>query len=107
MPACPRCLRAQPNALEKRYGGLRGSVLGGAHELRFVCRLPGQLALITGSSAGIGYALAKGLGQAGAQIVLDGRDPGRPCMGRLMSSDFGRDGLDLTLPSLRTLPKEF
>src|SRR5206468_12508452 len=37
----------------------------------------GQLALITGSSTGIGYALAKGLGQAGAQIVLNGSDPGR------------------------------
>ena len=39
--------------------------------------LRGQMALITGSSTGIGYALAKGLGQAGAQIVLNGRDPGR------------------------------
>jgi gluconate 5-dehydrogenase len=39
--------------------------------------LHGQMALITGSSTGIGYALAKGLGQAGAQIVLNGRDPGR------------------------------
>src|SRR5689334_21053994 len=36
-----------------------------------------QLALITGSSTGIGYALAKGLGQAGARIVLNGRDPSR------------------------------
>jgi gluconate 5-dehydrogenase len=42
-----------------------------------VFALQGQLALITGSSTGIGYALAKGLGQAGAQIVLNGRDPGR------------------------------
>jgi gluconate 5-dehydrogenase len=39
--------------------------------------LRGQIALITGSSTGIGYALAKGLGHAGAQIVLNGRDPGR------------------------------
>jgi gluconate 5-dehydrogenase len=39
--------------------------------------LQGQRALITGSSTGIGYALAKGLGQAGAQIVLNGRDPNR------------------------------
>jgi gluconate 5-dehydrogenase len=37
-------------------------------------RLDGQLALITGSSAGIGLALAEGLGQAGAAVVLNGRD---------------------------------
>lgn len=37
-------------------------------------RLDGRLALITGSSAGIGLALARGLAQAGAQVVLNGRD---------------------------------
>jgi len=39
--------------------------------------LDGQLALITGSAAGIGYALARGLAQAGARVVLNGRDSGR------------------------------
>ena len=38
-------------------------------------RLDGQLALVTGSSSGIGLALARGLGQAGAALVLNGRDP--------------------------------
>ncbi len=37
-------------------------------------RLDGRLALITGSSAGIGLALARGLGQAGAAVVLNGRN---------------------------------
>lgn len=37
-------------------------------------RLDGQMALVTGSSAGIGLALARGLGQAGASLVLNGRD---------------------------------
>jgi gluconate 5-dehydrogenase len=37
-------------------------------------RLDGRLALITGSSSGIGFALARGLGQAGAALVLNGRD---------------------------------
>ncbi|MEO8024287.1 SDR family oxidoreductase [Polaromonas sp.] len=37
-------------------------------------RLDGKLALITGSSGGIGFALARGLGQAGAALVLNGRD---------------------------------
>ncbi|WP_299297774.1 SDR family oxidoreductase [uncultured Tateyamaria sp.] len=36
--------------------------------------LSGRRALITGSSQGIGFALAQGLAQAGAQIVLNGRD---------------------------------
>ena len=37
-------------------------------------RLDGKLALVTGSSSGIGLALARGLGQAGAALVLNGRD---------------------------------
>lgn len=36
--------------------------------------LTGKTALITGSSQGIGYALAKGLQDAGAKVVLNGRD---------------------------------
>ncbi|WP_413993723.1 SDR family oxidoreductase [Labrys okinawensis] len=37
--------------------------------------LTGRRALVTGSSQGIGLALASGLAQAGASIVLNGRDP--------------------------------
>ena len=36
--------------------------------------LKGKKALITGSSQGIGYALARGLSDAGAEIVLNGRN---------------------------------
>jgi len=36
--------------------------------------LKGRTALITGSSQGIGFALAQGLAAAGASIVLNGRD---------------------------------
>ncbi|MBO0347410.1 SDR family oxidoreductase [Roseibium sp. CAU 1637] len=36
--------------------------------------LTGKRALVTGSSQGIGYALAGGLARAGAEIVLNGRD---------------------------------
>ena len=39
--------------------------------------LTGKRALITGSSQGIGLALAKGLAAAGAQVVLNGRDPAK------------------------------
>ena len=40
-------------------------------------RLDGRLALITGSSSGIGFALARGLGEAGAALVLNGRNSAR------------------------------
>ncbi len=36
--------------------------------------LTGKRALITGSSQGIGYALAQGLAAAGAEVILNGRD---------------------------------
>ena len=37
-------------------------------------RLDGRLALVTGSSSGIGLALARGLAQSGAAVVLNGRN---------------------------------
>jgi gluconate 5-dehydrogenase len=37
--------------------------------------LEGRRALVTGSSQGIGYALARGLARHGARIVLNGRNP--------------------------------
>ena len=40
-------------------------------------RLDGKLALVTGSSSGIGLALARGLAQAGAVVVLNGRNAGK------------------------------
>ena len=39
--------------------------------------LSGRIALITGSSQGIGLALAAGLGEAGATVVLNGRSEGK------------------------------
>ena len=38
--------------------------------------LTGKRALVTGSSQGIGFALAQGLAEHGAEVVLNGRDPG-------------------------------
>jgi gluconate 5-dehydrogenase len=36
--------------------------------------LTGRTALVTGSSQGLGFALARGLAQAGASVILNGRD---------------------------------
>lgn len=40
-------------------------------------KLDGRVALVTGSSAGIGEALARGLAAAGATVVVNGRDAGK------------------------------
>ena len=45
--------------------------------------LSGRIALVTGSSKGIGYALATALGSAGATLVLNARDPARLDAARL------------------------
>ncbi len=39
--------------------------------------LKGRTALVTGSSRGLGFSIAEGLAEAGAQVVLNGVDPGR------------------------------
>ncbi|MFR0353668.1 SDR family oxidoreductase [Streptomyces sediminimaris] len=39
--------------------------------------ISGRTALVTGSSRGIGLALARGLAEAGCTVVLNGRDAGR------------------------------
>ncbi|AEJ61906.1 short-chain dehydrogenase/reductase SDR [Spirochaeta thermophila DSM 6578] len=38
-------------------------------------RLDGRVALVTGSSQGLGKMLSRGLASAGARVVLNGRDP--------------------------------
>ncbi|MES2099927.1 MAG: glucose 1-dehydrogenase [Pseudomonadota bacterium] len=53
-------------------------------------RLDGRLALVTGSSGGIGLALARGLAQAGATVVLNGRDAAKLAQA---VAQLGREGL--------------
>jgi NAD(P)-dependent dehydrogenase (short-subunit alcohol dehydrogenase family) len=39
--------------------------------------LSGKTAIVTGSTSGIGYAIAKGLAEAGARVILNGRGAAR------------------------------
>src|SRR3954462_232934 len=38
-------------------------------------RLDGRVALVTGASRGLGYAMAEALAAYGAKVILNGRDP--------------------------------
>ena len=57
--------------------------------------LSGKTALITGSSQGIGLALARGLAQAGARIVLNGRDRDKLAAAAASLSENGADVVQL------------
>lgn len=54
-------------------------------------QLNGKRALVTGSTAGIGYAIARRLAAEGAEVIINGRDAGRV--------DAARDRLCAELPA--------
>ncbi len=57
-------------------------------------RLNGRRALITGSSAGIGLAIAQALGAAGAQVILNGRTAAKLAQARATLAAHGIDVRD-------------
>jgi gluconate 5-dehydrogenase len=58
-------------------------------------RLDGRTALITGSGRGLGWEMTKGLAEAGARVLLHGRDRSRlePRLSELRSRGFAADTL--------------
>ena len=64
-----------------------------ADYLAQVFGLAGRTALVTGSSSGLGLAIAVALGRAGARIVINGRDPAK-CADAV--AELTREGIDTT-----------
>jgi gluconate 5-dehydrogenase len=56
--------------------------------------LAGKTALVTGSGSGLGLAIARGLGAAGARVVLNGRNPAKLAAA---AEALRRDGLAIEL----------
>ena len=50
---------------------------------------PGRVAIVTGSTSGIGAEIARRLGEAGARVAVTGRDEGR---GREVVHEIARTG---------------
>jgi gluconate 5-dehydrogenase len=54
--------------------------------------LSGRTALVTGSTRGLGLALARGLGRAGARVIIHGRDSARAAD---VAASLGDEGIDV------------
>lgn len=57
--------------------------------------LEGKMALVTGGTHGIGMASAMALGQAGARVCVNGRDPGKL---EKAKTQYAEAGLDVHTP---------
>ena len=71
--------------------------------------LSGKTAIVTGSTSGIGFAIAKGLAEAGAAVVINGRTAPkveearqRPRHAELLGARRQRDRLDAVWHELGT-----
>ena len=58
----------------ERYGMAKQSDLGDIRKMTALFSLEGRTAMVTGASRGLGKAIAKGLAEAGASLVIAARD---------------------------------
>src|ERR1700727_3083089 len=71
-------------------------------------RLDGRTALITGSGRGLGWEMAKGLAEAGAKVLLHGRDRGRlePRLAELGAAGFAAEALVFDMTDRAAMRRE-
>jgi gluconate 5-dehydrogenase len=71
-------------------------------------RLDGRTALITGSGRGLGWEMAKGLAEAGARVLLHGRDRARlePRLSELRNLGFAADALVFDMADRKAMKAE-
>src|SRR5260370_5577209 len=63
--------------------------------------IPGNLCLVTGSTAGIGFEIALGLARTGCRVVLACRDRAKgEAAGKKIAAQTGNSALDLLLVDL-------
>lgn len=68
-------------------------------------RLDGKIALVTGSTRGIGWAMAEAMARQGAHVVVNGRgvDDVRSCVDRLVDDGFAASGAAFDVTDLDRL----
>lgn len=73
-----------------------------------IFNLEGKTALITGSSRGLGLVLARGLGKAGAKLILNGKDEERlsQTVGKLRKEGFNVNGLSFDITKKEQIVKQ-
>jgi gluconate 5-dehydrogenase len=71
--------------------------------------LKGRTALVTGSSRGLGRAIAEGMAKAGAKIVVNGTDPARveTAVGELRAAGFAAEGAAFDVTDEAAIVKAF
>src|SRR5471032_523564 len=70
-------------------------------------RLDGRTALVTGSARGLGWEMARGLGEAGARVLLHGRSQERlaPRLSELRAAGIAADGLAFDMADRAAMAK--